>query len=314
VKNKYILKKFLSVGLLVIVVFSLMLGILLAVIPTRMSTKHTEKIVGLYARDTGYNIEEFESKYGKGEKTILTSEYKHNIPVFYYTANDCPTNNVMILVHWHESNHKAMYPLAEEFLQHGYDVILYDQRSHGENTAETVSFGLFESKDLQHVVQYVVDNYDYSKISILGQSMGAATVAYYSGTEHANEHVNCVIIDSAYSSMYEEVAWEISKSRDSFFGHTLSDYGSLYSKLINNFSFQDADIVKRVKNNNLPTMIVHSRKDMKCPFYMGEELYKAIPHENKRFEIYDESEHLFAYWDESERYINSVISFIDDYE
>ena len=68
------------------------------------------------------------------------------------------------------------------------------------------------------------------------------------------------------------------------------------------------------KNNNLQTMIIHSRKDMKCPFFMGEELFNAIPHENKRFEIYDESEHLFAYWDESERYIESVISFIEEFK
>ena len=44
--------------------------------------------------------------------------------------------------------------------------------------------------------------------------------------------------------------------------------------------------------------------------YMGEELYRSIRHGNKKFEIYEESEHLFAYWDESERYMKSVISFI----
>ena len=200
----HINQKKLPIALVIIIALLIVLGIFLAVIPTRMSSVHTEKIVGLYANDTGYEIEEFEGKYGTGEETVLTSEYKYNIPVYYYEANDVSLNSVIILVHWHESNHKAMYPLAEEFLQLGYDVILYDQRSHGENTAGTVSFGLWESKDLQQVVQYVVDNYNYSMINVLGQSMGAATVAYYSGTAHAKENVNCVIIDSAYSSMDED--------------------------------------------------------------------------------------------------------------
>ena len=87
-----------------------------------MTTKHTEKIVGLYANDTGYEIEEFEGKYGTGEETVVTSESKYNIPVYYYEANDVSLNRVIILVHWHESNHKEMYPLAKEFLQLGYRI------------------------------------------------------------------------------------------------------------------------------------------------------------------------------------------------
>lgn len=310
----HINQKKLPIALVIIIALLIVLGIFLAVIPTRMSSVHTEKIVGLYANDTGYEIEEFEGKYGTGEETALTSESKYNIPVYYYEANDVSLNSVIILVHWHESNHKAMYPLAEEFLQLGYDVILYDQRSHGENTAGTVSFGLWESKDLQQVVQYVVDNYNYSMINVLGQSMGAATVAYYSGTAHAKENVNCVIIDSAYSSMDEEVSWEITKSKGSSIGSIIAGYGSMFSKLINGFAFEEADIVKMMKNNQIPTMIIHSKKDMKCPFYMGEELYQSIRHGNKKFEIYEESEHLFAYWDESERYIESVISFIEEFK
>ena len=64
--------KKIPIELVIIIVLLIVLGILLAVIPTRMSTKHTEKIVGLYANDTGYEIEEFEGKYGIGEVRART--------------------------------------------------------------------------------------------------------------------------------------------------------------------------------------------------------------------------------------------------
>ena len=293
-------------------IFVLMiLGFLLAFIPTRMSSAHTNKIVSLYFNETGYSMDAFEQVYGVGEKTVLISEDEYDIPVYHYLSEESVNEKVIILVHWHESNHKAMYPLTEEFLKRGYDVVLYDQRSHGENTAKTVSFGLWESNDLKQVVQYVIEKYDYKKISILGQSMGASTVAYYSGTEHAKKNVDCVIIDSAYTAMNEEVSWEITKMNHSLLGKMLAQYGSIFSKMINGFGFEDVNIVKKIESNQIPTMIIHSKADMKCPFYMGQNLYESIGHWEKKFEIYDESEHLFAYWDETERYMDSIVSFME---
>lgn len=288
----------------------LLLGVLVALIPTRMLESHTDKIVRLYFEDTNYSMESFENTYGTGESMVLKARDLHDIPVYYFENDSSEHDNLIILVHWHESNHKAMYPIAEEFLKKGFDVVLYDQRSHGKNTAKTVTFGLLESNDLTQVVDYALEKYNHDKVSILGQSMGAATVAFYSGTQHAKENVDCVIIDSAYSAMDEEVSWEITKKKDNFFGNMIAGYASVFSKVINGFGFDEPDILHMIEKNQIPTLIIHSREDKKCPFYMGQALYDNIGHAQKKFEVYDNSEHLFAYWDEPERYMESVLSFV----
>jgi esterase/lipase len=68
-----------------------------------------------------------------------------------------------------------------------------------------------------------------------------------------------------------------------------------------------------MSSNKIPTLVMHSKRDNKCPYYMGKELYESIPHTDKQLITFENSEHLFSFWDERERYIQSVFSFIDKF-
>jgi len=243
----------------------------------------------------------------------LTSILGHTIPVTYICTNENYENKTIILVHWHEINHKAMYPIAEMFLNNGWNVVLYDQRAHGKNTAETVTFGFYESQDLQEVVDFTYQKSKGATMGALGQSMGAATVAYYSGTEHASKYLDFAVIDSAFSGMYEEIYWEISQSRVPLLATALTNLGNSFCKLIYGYRYSDISITEKIRLYSIPTLMMQSKQDSKCPYYMGEELYHSITHSDKQFITFENSEHLFSFWDEKERYVLSVFSFIDKF-
>ncbi|MDF2589239.1 MAG: hypothetical protein K0S41_3080 [Anaerocolumna sp.] len=289
-------------------------GFLLAFIPSHMSEKHTNKIVNLYFDDVGYSRSEFISTWeAKMNNFELISNSDYVIPVTYICPKENLNNKTMILVHWHESNHEAMYPLAEVFLEKGWNVVLYDQRAHGKNSAKTVTFGYLESLDLQVVIEDVYKKSNDAVVGALGQSMGAATIAFYSGTEHANKYLDFAIIDSAYSSMDSEINWEIESVKLPLISDVFTSLGSTFCKLLYGYDFYDVNIKNQIQHNEIPTLIMHSKKDNKCPYYMGEELFNTIPHSKKEFITFRNSEHLFAFWDEKERYVDSVFSFIDKY-
>lgn len=289
-------------------------GFLLAYIPAQMSETHTNEIVELYFDDAGYSLSKFKENWeAKIESYKLTSTQGHTIPVTYVCANGNYQINTIILVHWHEANHEAMYPIAEAFLEKGWNVVLYDQRAHGQNTAETVTFGYLESQDLQDVIDFTYNKSNGATIGALGQSMGAATIAYYSGTEHASQYLDFAVVDSSFSGMYEEICWGISKSKISLSSTALTNLGSAFCKQVYGYKYSEVNIRERIRLNNTPTLIMHSRQDKKCPYYMGEELYNNIPHSNKEFITFNKSEHLFSFWDEKERYVQSVFSFIDEF-
>lgn len=279
-----------------------------------MSESHTNEIVDLYFKDVGYTIDSFNDKWiSKVQQYTLISTQGHTIPVTYICAEGNFENKTIILVHWHESNHVAMYPIAEMFLEKGWNVVLYDQRAHGKNTASTVTFGYLESLDLQEVVDFTYKKSNGSMIGALGQSMGAATIAYYSGTEYASKYLDFAVIDSSFSGMYEEVYWEISKTKVPFSSKVLTNLGSTFCKLIYGYRYSDVSIVKQISMNSIPTLVMHSKKDNKCPYYMGEELYARISHSNKRFITFENSKHVFSFWDEKKRYIGEVFLFIDEF-
>ena len=277
-----------------------------------MSESHTNEIVDLYFKDTGYSLDSFNEKWeSRIELYALTSTQGHTIPVTYICPKGDYENSTIILVHWHESNHTAMYPIAENFLEKGWNVVLYDQRAHGNNTADTVTFGFLESLDLQGVVDFIFQKSKGSVIGVLGQSMGGATIAYYSGTEHAGKYLDFAVIDSAFTGMYGEIFWELSKVKIPLPSSVLTSFGSEFCNILYGYRYSDVNAVKQIVKSSIPTLIMHSKKDNKCPYYMGEELYAKIPHSNKRFITFENSEHLFSFWDENKRYMEEVFLFID---
>lgn len=300
-------------GLAILIGFICLCGILLAYIPSQMSERHTNEIVDLYFKDAGYSLHSFNDKWkSKEEQYTLNSSLGHTIPVTYVCAEGNYENNTIILVHWHESNQAAMYPIAEMFLERGWNVVLYDQRAHGRNTANTVTFGYLESFDLQEVVDFTYEKSKGALIGALGQSMGAATISYYSGTEHSSQYLDFVVIDSTFTGMYEEIYWEISQAKVPLPSRALTNLGSEFSKFIYGYRYSEVNIEKQISKNSIPTLVMHSKRDNKCPYYMGKELYAAIPHSKKRLVTFEDSEHLFSFWDERKRYINEVFTFIDE--
>lgn len=287
-------------------------GSLVAYIPSRMSEKHTNDIIELYFEDTGYDIQVFDEKW-QAQPFEITSDFGHEIPVYYLTSNSGYDNKTIILVHWHESNHIAMYPIAELFLDEGWNVVLYDQRAHGKNTAKTVTFGYMESNDLKQVVAFAKDKAGSNPVGVLGQSMGAATIGYYLGSDEAQEDLAFAVMDCPYSGMHDVIVGEISNGKAPLLANAAVSLGSTFCKAIYGYSFEDVNIAARVSNSNTPLLILHSKADQKCPYIMAEEIFQAIPHDNKMFISYESSEHLFSFWDEPDRYKAEIIGFINLY-
>lgn len=314
-RHKKIIKKC-SIVLVVFLMISILIGILLAYIPSRMTKKHTNEIVELFLNDMNYDLLDFNNKYGDKIRDIkLSSRYGHIIPVKYIFSDNSFDNSTIVLVHWHETNHTAMIPLAEMFLANGYNVVLYDQRAHGENTAKTVTFGYYEKDDLEDVIDYIDSQMSKENIiGVLGQSMGAATIGYYLGSLHASQHLDFAIMESPFSSMYSEIKWNIEMATKVQLPTTyFLKLGSMANNILLGYTYEEVSILESMKNNMVSTMIVHSKTDMVCPYYMGEDLYNAIPHNEKRMITFENSNHVEAFFDEFERYKEEVLDFISYY-
>ena len=156
-----------------------------------------------FLRDARIDVREIQDKLEtKCTKVRLQSRHGHFIPVKCALADGNYDNKTVILVHGHEMNMVSMYPIANTLLDNGINVVLYDQRAHGDNTAKNVTFGYYEKDDLEDVVNYISGMMrDKKPIGLLGQSMGAATCGFYVGQEHANKNIKFAILDCPYNNM-----------------------------------------------------------------------------------------------------------------
>ena len=119
--------------------------------------KRWEWLTGFWER-YGIDKENFHNTY-KVEEIAITSSYEnHAIPADYiYAAQSNSSKNypTVILVHGMGDNRYSNYPIAEFFLEKGYNIVTYDQRSTNENTAQYTTFGYREKYDLIDYVNYV---------------------------------------------------------------------------------------------------------------------------------------------------------------
>ena len=67
------------------------------------------------------------------------------------------------VVHGLGGNRWTNYPVAEMFLEKGYNIVTYDQRSSGENTAQYTRYGYWESSDLQDCITYLENSIGESR-------------------------------------------------------------------------------------------------------------------------------------------------------
>jgi uncharacterized protein len=108
-----------------------------------------------------------------------------------------PQNTAVILVaHGYNGNRpENMYVM---FAQHGYGVLAWDFRAHGQSGGETCSLGYYEQLDMEAGLDYALDQTDVEHVGAWGGSMGAATVIL---TAAKRPEIEAVVSDSAFPTL-----------------------------------------------------------------------------------------------------------------
>lgn len=264
-------------------------------------------------KEYGIDYEQFCNTY-KIEKVEIESSFDgHMIPADYIYAIDANENRdfkTVILVHGLGGNRYSTYPIAEFFLQNGYNVIAYDQRSSGENTAQYTTFGYWEKYDLIDYVNYVKEQAPNQKIGIWGTSFGGATAGQAVGYKDICKKVDFLILDCPVGSMKWMIEDQI---KDMDIGIPIPYMiwcGSIVNNMKLGFTYSQADTAKSLRKVSTPVLIINSKKDTMTPYFMGKEIYDSIENNSKEIWTVDDSEHTDIWLEHNEEYKNKVLQFI----
>ncbi|MGL4820261.1 MAG: alpha/beta hydrolase [Bacilli bacterium] len=242
----------------------------------------TKEMVIHHLQTSGYSVENFEKIYSVKEKTIPSNFQEHHIPIYWISTDGNINKPTVVLVHGLGGSHYSVYPYAERFLQLGYNVVTYDQRSTGANTAQYTTYGVWESKDLDDVVSAVRGTIDESlPIGVWGTSFGAATTGIYISTARGSAMVNWAILDSPISNMRDMLRMGMEEGDAPFPTWWNLLAGDVMTQLRLGISYDDADVTSQIIKTRVPVLVIHSNADTMTPPYMARALYDATGGEKK---------------------------------
>lgn len=149
----------------------------------------------------------------------------------------------------------------------GYNVLLVDQRAHGNSEGKTITFGVKERFDCKKWVEYVVERFGIEqKVYLSGLSMGAATVLMASDVG-LPENVIGILADCPYSSPKEILCTVMRKL--GFPAKPTYYLAKLSAKLIGRFDVEETSALEAVKRSQIPTLIIHGDADDFVPCSMS---------------------------------------------
>ena len=256
-------------------------------------------------------ILETPSNYGMAyeERTFLSKDGETNIEGWVIESVGV-TKGTIIMSHGYSGNrieeNVGFLPLGKSFAENGYRVVMFDFRASGLSGGKMITVGAKEKLDLLGVINWVETN-TVEPIILYGISMGAAT-SILAGSE--NENVQAVIADSPFSDLrdYLETNLPVWTGLPDFpFTPVIIRTIPIITELDPN----EASPITQVKTlYPRPVLFIHAKGDSYIPYT---ESVKMVENYSDKFQLWtpDGSEHVKAYVDYQEEYLERVFAFLN---
>ncbi len=214
---------------------------------------------------------------------------------------------IMIIAHGYGWNREGSLKYAQFFFKHGFSVLLFDERGHGESEERYTTMGYKEGKDIATLVQYCLDKYGNDAIvGLHGESMGASSVI---SSLRYKKKVAFAIEDCGYGDLYSLLLHRMRCSHipcPAFFLPGVN----IIAKIAYGFSLKDVSPKEDIKRSDVPLLIIHGADDDFVPTKEGQAIYDARP-EGSEIHIVKGAIHARSYEVNPQAYEEICMGFIN---
>lgn len=246
-----------------------------------------------------------------GERREMTAEDGTTLVAHYFPAENA--RRTVVMFHGWRSTWARDFGMHSEFLmQSGSNLLLVEQRSHGESGGKYIGFGGLEHRDcLQWLATLRQKKADDLPVYLFGVSMGAATVLMASG-KLPEGAVRGIIADSGFTSP-ANIVEKVMEQKKAVAPHFLSRMLNLWTVTRAGFSVTKNSTLRAMQTNTTPVLFIHGKKDDFVPIEMTMENYAAC-NAKKRLLLVDGAPHAKAYIVDPETYEQTINDFFGELE
>lgn len=234
-----------------------------------------------------------------------------------YIENSVKSSKTVILLHGLYQNRSMCLPYVSMYRNLGYNVLLIDQRGHGDSGGDHTDWGLSEVDDIAGWVQWLKRRNPNMQVGLHGISLGAAMALLYAGSSHGNS-IAFVVSDSAYGniiSLGREKLFHVSGDQRAIWGYNILDVffqGAMFfhtHKLVT-----DIEPAQAVRSVTVPILFLHGADDQLVPVKTARSLYDQCGSADKYLHIFADSPHAVGLETDKREYIHIVTAFLEHAE
>ncbi|MFC1978394.1 alpha/beta hydrolase [Chloroflexota bacterium] len=217
---------------------------------------------------------------------------------------------VVILVHGVDL-HRAdpsigMLNIAAGLVNFGFNVLTFDLRGHGQSGGNSRYVGHFEKRDLHGAIDYIKKR-AFSKIGVLGFSMGAATAIM---TAAESDDIDAIVSDSSFADVKDIIVAQFKKRTGlpRFMMRPLFQAARLFYR-INFLAIKPIESLAEI--GDVPVFFIHGDQDETIPVEHARRMYQVSGNTKNKLWITPGVKHMRSYASFNTEYLKKVTAFFD---
>ncbi len=299
---------FLSLFLLIAVLFLLHAGVIVLLIGPLLILQPTRKQPAWYAAFT--SLLEPKDAGLPQESFVLRTPDGTDLEAWYVPQKQDPKGTIIYL-HGVGDCMIGGIPLARFFFDNGYSVLLYDQRQHGQSGGVFCTYGYYEKYDVQTAIDWLQKERrgpGHDRIAVFGTSMGAAIAIQAAAIE---PRVRAVIAEASFTNL-KDIITDYQRRIIKMPWHFLRNAALSRTQAIANFRGRHVSPLEDIRRLSIPVLFLHGTDDSLVNVEYSKQLFEAA-NEPKRLVLIDGADHNDVWSTGGKKYLDAMASFLHDH-
>ncbi len=243
------------------------------------------------------------------EKYEIESRYNYKLTI-YYLENKSPTKRFIIMSHGHTYTHHGCLKYARMMMKYGYNIILYDQRYHGDSGGKFTTLGWYEKDDLYDIITDTINRYGKDiTIGLYGESMGSATVLLEASIDN---RVKYVFSDCGFSNL-EKLVREILSVKSKPYIKIFLPFGKIMFRIFTGVKMSRISPINALGKITVPIFFAHGKDDNFISYKHSENMYDSYNGPKQIFIAQNNSLHAEGYLKDEMKYEEAVKEFYNKF-
>lgn len=222
---------------------------------------------------------------------------------------DLGYDKAVIVVPGRSESLRYGYYFAKPYAESGYNILVMDQRAHGDSDGKYNTVGNDEHRDLMAWARLIHERFGVNSIVLHGICIGSSCSLFALTSEKCPEYIDALVAEGMYPNFYENFKNHMIDFKKPTF--PFMAFINMWMKLCTGYSMKKGPI-NTIEHYKKPLLMIHSRADKFSLPTTAVTLYEKAGSADKRICWFETGDHSKLRIEDTERYDGAIKDFLAD--